>query len=517
MPYHIEKMDDEFCVVKDSDSEVQGCHATESEAKAQIAALYSAENKAANYIKSNNLGLPTTFEELDSMLQEYRMGQLMEELLANYAFLINNILTDGYRGTETFDKIAQVTTQFTLRMSDLRDMITEVEDEEDDEEEETIGDVPDGVLKVVDEAIGLLDNLANKDTEIVTTLPVEESGVIIYKDNIGTYRWIARYSNNIRDNDNPSEIISAQSHKRFDNLVKAGVVEPPEFWIWHEKNWHIGQAEWTAIDEVDDYTFSVAGGYILPEFQHLAPELSAQTKDMRVSHGMPKWSVKRDKHDASVIVEHITKEISLLPSWAAANPFTGIVISKEHDMAFSEADKARLMEKHNISAALLDEITRANAGDVEKAADLELETKDAATPVVEAEVVQTPSGAVVEVAEIVEEIPVYDSVLPEEIVTTLEAVMKSVMVLNEKFDKEITNLKSKLTELEESEENRVAVKAATSPLASLTSMMVSSVIGDESTRVDGRTTLAKSKPVESDAGERHTGIPMIDAFINSGR
>jgi hypothetical protein len=366
----------------------------------------------------------------------------------------------------------------------------------------------------------LLDELSGKEVEIITTPPTEESGMVIYKDNIGTYRWIARYSNNIRDNDNPSEIISAKSHKRFDQLVKAGVVEPPELWIWHEKNWHIGQAEWTAVDEVKGYTFTVAGGYILPEFQHLAPQLSAQCKDMLVSHGMPKWSVKRDKDDASIIVEHITKEISLLPSWAAANPFTGIVISKEHDMAFSEADKARLMEKHNVSSELLEEISRMNAGDVEKAATLELETKGIkeATAVEETpDVVQLADGSQVEVEEVVEETDATDFVLPQEIVTTLEAVMKSVMVLNEKFDKEITLLKSKLVDLEQTEENRVAVKAATTPLASLASMMVSSVIGDESVRVDGRTTLAKSKPVETPAGDRHTGIPMIDEFINSGR
>lgn len=531
MPWSIDKRDGDFCVVKDANGEVEGCHKTETEARAQIAALNAAENKSANYIKSNNLGLPTTFDELDSMLKEFRFGEALQELLSNYAFLMNNVLDDNF-GTETFDKLTGVTEQFVARLSDLKQTYDSQTDggdaEEEMNQETTLGDSVDmdEVVNVVDEAMDLLDDIASKSKdEIILEVPTTEgSGVFIYKDKeIGTYRWIARYSNNIRDNDSPSEIISAQSHERFDRLVKSGVVPPPELWIWHEKDWRVGQAEWTAIDKINGYTFTVSGGHILPEFQHLAPQLSAQTKDMLVSHGMPKWSVKRDENDASIIVEHITKEISLLPHWAVANPYTGIAISKEQDMAFSQQDKARLMEKHKISPELLDEISQLNAGDIEKAADLELETKDATTEVT-AEVetgteIQEPVETEAETDTVSEgeNAQVTDDFLSGQIVKSLEAVMQSVMVLNERFDKEINFLKEKVDNIESSEENRVAEKAATSPLASLTSMMVGSVIGSEAARVDGRTTLAKSKPVEAEYSERHTGIPMIDDFINSGR
>jgi hypothetical protein len=39
MPYEIEERDDEYCVVKTDDGEVAGCHETEAEAEAQLAAL----------------------------------------------------------------------------------------------------------------------------------------------------------------------------------------------------------------------------------------------------------------------------------------------------------------------------------------------------------------------------------------------------------------------------------------------------------------------------------------------
>lgn len=43
MPWHIEKRENEWCVIKDADGKNQGCHPTEDKAKAQMAALYANE------------------------------------------------------------------------------------------------------------------------------------------------------------------------------------------------------------------------------------------------------------------------------------------------------------------------------------------------------------------------------------------------------------------------------------------------------------------------------------------
>lgn len=42
MPWHIEKRDDRFCVIKDADGSTEKCHETEEMAKRHMAALYSA-------------------------------------------------------------------------------------------------------------------------------------------------------------------------------------------------------------------------------------------------------------------------------------------------------------------------------------------------------------------------------------------------------------------------------------------------------------------------------------------
>lgn len=46
IPWHIEKRDEKFCVIKDNDGENEGCHDTEDEAKKQLAALYASENRS---------------------------------------------------------------------------------------------------------------------------------------------------------------------------------------------------------------------------------------------------------------------------------------------------------------------------------------------------------------------------------------------------------------------------------------------------------------------------------------
>jgi hypothetical protein len=47
MPWHVEKRDDEWCVIKDDDGEVEGCHDSEEEAEEQRKALYAQEPDAA--------------------------------------------------------------------------------------------------------------------------------------------------------------------------------------------------------------------------------------------------------------------------------------------------------------------------------------------------------------------------------------------------------------------------------------------------------------------------------------
>lgn len=52
MPWHIEKHDSKFCVIKDSDGKEAGCHPTRDEAEAQMRALYANEPKVKSMLNA---------------------------------------------------------------------------------------------------------------------------------------------------------------------------------------------------------------------------------------------------------------------------------------------------------------------------------------------------------------------------------------------------------------------------------------------------------------------------------
>lgn len=354
----------------------------------------------------------------------------------------------------------------------------------------------------------------------------DANGFLVWKDKGGTYRWIARYSNNLRDDDNPPEIISSKSHQRFEALVDAGVVPAPELWLWHNKDWKIGQSEWVAYD---DEGFAMAGGYIFPECEAIAKQLQT-VGDAGVSHGMKGEFIRRDASDPSVIVQHITHEISPLPLWAAANKRTGFVVlddvedDKEINM-LSKDKRQELINKWGFSEDYLAALERLNKEDSDNAVGVERKEMSAETETAETAPVETqapaPDTAVAD-AELVEDTPVADetpvtsteepAAADPELLNAVEETMKAVMTLT----KELRELAAEVQEVKKSEEKKIADMVKQSPLASLTHMMVNSVIGSEATRVDGRTTLAKDGPQETAPLERSiTGIPLVDRMITN--
>jgi HK97 family phage prohead protease len=62
-PWHIEEQDGKFCVIKDDDGEVEGCHDSREEAEAQMRALYAAEKAEGNSTVATSNSITITFDE----------------------------------------------------------------------------------------------------------------------------------------------------------------------------------------------------------------------------------------------------------------------------------------------------------------------------------------------------------------------------------------------------------------------------------------------------------------------
>jgi len=119
MPWSIENRSGEFCVIKDSDGEVEGCHGSRSDAIAQIAALNASENKSANYIKENGLGLPTSFPELEEMMRVENIRRKTVGMLQDLSFLMSNVFDDDI-SEDSFDVLRALLTDATARVNEFQ-------------------------------------------------------------------------------------------------------------------------------------------------------------------------------------------------------------------------------------------------------------------------------------------------------------------------------------------------------------------------------------------------------------
>ena len=322
------------------------------------------------------------------------------------------------------------------------------------------------------------------------------NGLMLWKEEDGTYTWLARYSNNFRDDDNPPEIITAKSHQRFVDLVDSGEAEPPELWLWHRPEWKWGHATWVAYD---DTGFALAGGKVDKGKEPLADAIMAiDPGQVRVSHGMPIGSVKRDADDPSLIVEHLTRELSPLPAWAAANQLTGFIIqSKEADsMAIPQEKRKTLQEEWNLSDQLLGLVEAANASDKESAeeAGIEHKEKDATETTQDAQ----PEGE--------GEAEVSQPLTRDELGQVVSAIGQHLTTVNQQ-------LEALAGQVKELTDQRAAADAET-----LTDLF-ERAIGHEKARVDRRTKEAKAGPRETQPDEAEqviaTGNPLVDNMVSA--
>lgn len=369
-------------------------------------------------------------------------------------------------------------------------------------------------------------------------------GLMVWKEENGDFRWIARYSNNFRDNDNPPEIISKESHLRFIERVEQGLAPYPELWLWHRPEWKIGQSDWLAWD---DAGFALAAGNIAPSAKEIAEHLS-KIDNVAVSHGMPTLTIKRDGEDPSIIIEHETREISPLPDWAAANKLTGFVVlgtenDKEADMAVPAHKREALINQWGVKPETLDRLEALNAAQASEAKEAGIESKEQAveapasteeiqpqateTPVAEPEVAgdtkveepvkETTEEKSSETSQ--NELPPTREEVAEAVVTVLDPLFARVEALGKELataSESLSLLTKQVEAMSKSEDERLRQIVKETPAASLAALMQSRVVGSSATVVEKGDKLIEQKPKEAVVAGG-TGIPFIDQMLASGK
>jgi len=482
-PWQIYEQEGKWCVHKKNSDDSMGdlvpggCHSSKADASSHARVLYASEAKE---MTDATLDLLKEIAGDSDGDKPERASAVLDEWKARVALIPDE--EDEKDSTEITPETVPAITPIS-----------------DEKAVEQCGDVP----AEADKKSLLVKLMDVKDSILSWFKPDDQTGITIWKE--GTqYWWMARYSNKFRDRDFPPEIISSDSHKRFAKMVKEGQAPLPELWAWHKKSWKVGNALSVAYDELG---FAVALGTFDVDKSSIAEALMKSKEPIKVSHGMPNSSIKRDEVDPTIIVEHETREISFLPAWAAANKLTGFVVlnmeSKEESMAIPDETKQEWISKLGINPETLASLEAANAADADKAISEGLDSKETEEAQPAAEVPETKDETSVETVTLT--VDQLRTAVQEAVATVVAPVIGR-----------IDTLEAGMKEMKETSEKRDEVLKGT-PTASLSALLgqfAQSAIGAPETRVDGRTSLAQSKPKETAAEVvGRTRIPFIDEML----
>ena len=293
----------------------------------------------------------------------------------------------------------------------------------------------------------------------------------------------------------------------------------PELWLWHVPEWRLGTCDWIAYDESG---FALGSGLIDVGKEAIAEEVAAK-ENVACSHGMPTSSIERDPVDPTVIVKHITTEISLLPYERAANKLTGFVLlgsenKEEGSMAIPTKKREQLIDGWGVDATLLDKLEAMNEADAAKAREEGREYKEAETEDVAAS--ESTADAAQDAAVQDES---HDEQTPyptrQEIADAFETIMQPYVETVTNIQATLDELTKQVGEVKKDDEEKIKEQVDAIPAASLAALITQriSAVGAKETQIDGRSSLAKAGPKETPADEEHRiriGVPFLDTMLN---
>jgi hypothetical protein len=275
-----------------------------------------------------------------------------------------------------------------------------------------------------------------------------------------------------------------------------------------------------------DNGFALSAGVFDVGMEFIADALS-ERKDISVSHGMPGMFIRRDVQDQSIITKYRTREISPLPDWAAANKSTGfLILTKEVDEMIP-AEKQEFLKGLGVDVDALNAKLEETKSALEEQGieskevdDLDTETEDETT---EDENVETQAQDESDV----DADESKDADTPEdandETLKINEIALAVAEIVNAKVADAMSGVDAQLGEIKERldliDKDRDELDGMSPSASMFAGVLRSAVIGDKTTKVDGRTKEGKDGPTETDpvpTQEGNTPFTLVDV-LKSGK
>lgn len=501
MPWKIEERDGKFCVIKESDGSVVHCHDTREQALAQQRALYASENKAvwtatADLPDSAFLFIEAGGKKVDDKTRPNSLrhlpvknasGEYDAAHVRNAIARANQIkLKDGSRISESLANRLKARAQAILsRLTGSKKSLMEVIKtwfEGEFEENEPI---------------------YGEDTNRST-----DSSFSVYKSEDDTWRFKGLFTNDILDRD--GETLTLESHEFFLDSIEKGIWPMPELWPFHV-NRPVGMVDDIGLVKGDDnHNYILVSGYGYPNYSQMFKAWSEWPSDdpLGMSHGMPRAFIKRDEADPSRITRYLTKEVTVLPQFRAANTKTMFIV-EEKAMKKLNPEQLEFLKNSGMGDEEIEELQKMATPDdmlSKEEGEEATKTEDPKDPKPESAPESTPD-------------PGPEALSAKDIQTLFKTVADSITVVSEKVqqmaDLQLA-MEARLGGLEKAEDEKVAAKAVNTPAASLEDMIRNAVVGKVEAKVDGRTKEAQDAPRETPVQQRVLpGTAGMIPFLNN--
>ncbi len=137
----------------------------------------------------------------------------------------------------------------------------------------------------------------------------------VFKGTDGEWHFHAIYTNNFEDRED--EILTTKGHDKFIARVDMGLIPMPVLQAWHIPGTEHGEAD--VIWRNDHFVHAIGHFYDTPDAQKAIEFYRKNAGKIKMSHG---FVVPQNAFDGKHYDDFNTIEITTLPPYAAANPYT---------------------------------------------------------------------------------------------------------------------------------------------------------------------------------------------------
>lgn len=137
----------------------------------------------------------------------------------------------------------------------------------------------------------------------------------VFKGTDGEWHFHAIYTNNFEDRED--EILTTKGHDKFIARVDMGLIPMPVLQAWHIPGTEHGEAD--VIWRNDHFIHAIGHFYDTPDAQKAIEFYRKNAGKIKMSHG---FVVPQNAFDGKHYDDFNTIEITTLPPYAAANPYT---------------------------------------------------------------------------------------------------------------------------------------------------------------------------------------------------